>query len=1025
MIYAFGDCELDEVRFELRRRGAAVPLEPKTFDVLAYLVKSPDRVVSKDELLDAVWPGQIVSESVLPKCVAAARRVIGDAAIRTVHGRGYRFVAGVARRQGIEAGIGAPVFPLPFVGYEQALERLRVALASAMTGRGRLVLLAGDPGIGKTRTAEELAREAGDRGASVLVGRAYEGEGAPPYWSWIQVLRAAATSTAGAPVRRSVRHGGPGATVAELLGLLEGEGGAAAARAADAEHARFRLFDSIATALRAEAGRQPLVVVLDDLHWADEASLRLLGFIAGEIGTASMLIVATYRELELRRGHPLSTLLGRLARQASCERVVLHGFSRDDTARMIAGVAGVAGATVPDDVAAAVHDMTEGNPFFVQEVARLLVAGGEITQLSRGALDLALPQSVRDAIGRRVDALPAACVPLLHSAAVLGRDFTLPLLVRVAAVADATALELLGDAVHARVLDVTDVPGRYRFHHSLIRQTLYDELSTPERMRLHARAADALEASAGADVESVLDELAYHCFEAAPAGTAERAVGYALRAADRARRRLAYEESARHFERALQIVELHGPGDPARHAELVLATASAQALAGARTLTNATFTRAVELGRALGRADIVARAALGLRGEGEMGSPVEATTRAVLEESLAAVDPTEGALRARLLSRLAGTPPYSESMERRDQLSTEALELARRSAEGVALRDALEARCWACLGPDHLDAREATARELLALADAQRSPHMALLAHDAMFGSALVRGDLGAADRALAAFTHIAEELREPASLFYAIFYQGSRALAGGELARAEQLFRAAQARGRDTVPYAHFMCTAQLYAVRYLRGDDDDPDLERVMFGEMMALPYSWVPALRSSYAFARCVRGEREAAAREFAALMGTELDGLRRDEHWLVTIGALSTLAILLHDRDAAARLYDLLCPYAELVLVHDLLRSINGSVATALGSLAALLGRFDIAERHFADAAAKQAAMGGLVIMSHRSGFAYLLRARDGPGDRERANAVLDELRTEMARCGIRRNWQLDAIDALGLFGTGRP
>src|SRR6185369_10246787 len=239
--------------------------------------------------------------------------------------------------------------------------------------------------------------------------------------------------------------------------------------------------DSIATALRAEAGRQPLVVVLDDLHSADEASLRLLGFVAGEIGAAAMLIVATYRELELRRGHPLSALLGRLARQASCERVVLHGFSRDDTARMIAGVAG---APVPDDVVAAVHDMTEGNPFFVQEVARLLVAGGEITQLSRGGLDLALPQSVRDAIGRRVDALPAACVPLLHSAAVLGRDFTLPLLVRVAAVGDATALELLGEAVHARVLDVTDVPGRYRFHHSLIRQTLYDELSTPERMRL-------------------------------------------------------------------------------------------------------------------------------------------------------------------------------------------------------------------------------------------------------------------------------------------------------------------------------------------------------------------------------------------------------------------------------------------------------------------------------------------------------------------------------------------------------------
>ncbi len=1015
MIYAFGDCELDEVRFELRRHGTAVPLEPKTFDVLAYLVKSPDRVVSKDELLDAVWPRQVVSESVLPKCVAAVRRIIGDAAIRTVHGRGYRFVALVERRHGTADATAAPVPAVPFVGYAHALDRLRLALAGAMTGRGRLVLLAGDPGIGKTRTADELAREARERGASVLIGRAYEGDGAPPYWPWIQVLRAA-TSASSAPPRRSARHTGPGAGIADLLAHLEGEDGATAARAADAEHARFRLFDSISTALRSEAQRQPLVIVLDDLHWADEASLQLLGFAAGEIDGASMLIVATYRELELRRGHPLSTLLGRLARQAACERVVLHGFSRGDTGRMIAGICG---AAVPDDVAAAVHDMTEGNPFFVQELARLLIAGGDIAQLSRGALDLALPQSVRDAIGRRVDALPAPCVAVLHSAAVLGRELALPVLARVAAVADAAALELVGEAVQARILDATDVPGRYRFHHSLIRQTLYDELSTPERMRLHARAADALEASAGPDLDPVLDDLAHHCFEAAPAGTAGRAVTYALRAADRARRRLAYEQSARHFERALQIVELHGLGEPAEHAELVLATASAQALAGARSLTNTTFTRAVELGGALGRSDIVARAALGLRGPGEMGSPIEATTRAVLEEALVAIDTTEPALRARLLSRLAGTPPHSESMEQRDTLSTEALALARRSGDAIALRDALEARCWACLGPDHLDAREATARELLGLADAQRSPHMALLAHDAMFGSALVRGELATADRALAAYTHIAEELREPAYLFYAIFYQGSRALARGELERAEQLFRTAQTRGHDTVPYAHFMCTAQLYSLRYLRGDDDDPDLDRVMFGEMMALPYSWVPGLRTSYAFARLVRGEREAAAREFAALMTTELDGLRRDEHWLVTVGALSTLAIVLDDRDSAACLYELLHPYADLVLVHDLLRSINGSVATVLGSLAALLARFDVAEQHFTNAAAKQAAMDGLVIMSHRSGLAYLLRRRGRPGDRARARAVLDELRSEMARCGIRRNWQLDAIDALGL------
>src|SRR5262249_53392838 len=359
--------------------------------------------------------------------------------------------------------------------------------------------------------------------------------------------------------------------------------------------------------------------------------------------------------------------------------------------------------------------------------------------------------------------------------------------------------------------------------------------------------------------------------------------------------------------------------------------------------------------------DLLAAAALGDRGANEMGSPVEETTLALLHEALAQLADTDSCLRARVLSRLAGTPPYADSMQQRATLSSDALALARQTRAPSALRDALAARLWACLGPDHIDERLAVAQEILALADWQRDKQMALLGHDAQLGAHLLRGDAAAADRALAAYVAIAEELRQPAFLFQATFCQGSRALARGEFERAEQLFRAALDRGRGTVPYAHFMFTGQMMTLHYTRGDLDDEGLSQVFFGEMMALPYSWVPAIRAALALFRLVRGETEAARGEFENLCAPGFEGLSRGDHWRVTMASPGNVAALLDDRRHGEQLYDLLRPFAQLTVVHDQLRSTGGSVATVLGNLATMLGRFDDGAAHYEQALANETAM----------------------------------------------------------------
>ena len=468
-----------------------------------------------------------------------------------------------------------------FVGRQREMGELKACLEDALSGRGRLVTLVGEPGIGKTRTALELATYAGLRQAQVLWGRCYEEQGAPPYWPWVQAIRSYVRDIDAEQLHLDMGAGAAdiGQVVSDVRDRLPG---LEAPPQLEPEQARFRLFDSITAFLKGASRRQPLVLVLDDLHWADHPSLLLLEFVARELSNARLLVIGAYRDVELSRQHPLSRTLGELTRSAEggFQRVLLRGLDREDVGRFIELASGI---IPPSGMVEAVHRQTEGNPLFVTEVVRLLMQEGALipgpspsgrgVAQGRGEADswnVRIPEGVREVIGRRLDRLSERCNETLTIASVVGREFTLeqisPL---IEDISGDRLLEVLDEALSARVIEeLPRAVGRYQFTHALVQETLAEELSTTRRVRLHARIAETLEQLYGDGVEAHAAELAHHFAEAEAVLGPDKLVLYSMLAGERALSARAYEEAEAHLQRALvgRGVALTG-AEPAKDGE--------------------------------------------------------------------------------------------------------------------------------------------------------------------------------------------------------------------------------------------------------------------------------------------------------------------------------------------------------------------------------------------------------------------------------------------------------------------------
>jgi eukaryotic-like serine/threonine-protein kinase len=866
----------------------------------------------------------------------------------------------------------------PFVGRDQELDELSTLLDDAAEGRGSLVLVTGEPGIGKTRLMEELAGLAAGRGWTRLFGRCWEEGGAPAYWPWIQVVRAA-----GAEFDRLAASGSE--TVV------------------DPEAVRFRLFDEVTKLLGDAARERRLLVVLDDLHAADAPSLLLLRFLSERVAGSTIFVVGAYRPGEARV-HDLADLFAELVRVG--RRIPLRELSVADVESYVTVMTGDLPAR---PVVARLHQITGGNPFFLGEMVRLLAVDGRLPDSEAEVRDplIRLPEEVRALIRRRVAGLSREAVSTLRVAAVVGREFELPILQRAVHLSPPRLVDVLSETVAAGVVASDAAARRYSFAHELVRETLYEDLPAARRLELHLTIGRALEELHRHDLESHLSEIAHHLALAAPLGDPDTAVDYLVRAGDRSAAVLAYEEAAVHYQRALGLLGTLAEPSAERRCELLVRLGDAQWRSGETKGARSSFEEAIAAARRLGAAELHARAARGyvdalggfiLFARFEAG----ATGADVLEEALALLPEQDSPLRARLLACLA-VELYSvnEPVERRVAISGEALEMARRLGDSEALGMALHARHWALATPDLVHERLAHTGEMLRVADEVSSRELAFLAHNARFHCFLELCEGRGMDAEIGAMAELAELMRQPFYRWHVVCLRTVRATLAGRFADAERLASEALAiAGLRHSEFASYVYRyAQLLAIRWAQG----------RLGEIWksidhhADRFPWIPRWRD--ALAAAASGDERAARAELERHAGGGFEELHRDGLWVLHLCALAEACVLISDERRGAELYELLLPFADRNAVSYTQQPF-GPVALRLGMLAAQARRWEEAERHFSAAAERCDLLGARAIRARvLCEHARMLAGRDETGDRERAAELTAEARSLCEELGL--------------------
>jgi tetratricopeptide (TPR) repeat protein len=886
-----------------------------------------------------------------------------------------------------------------FVGRERELQELLHGLGEAAAGQGRLFLLAGEPGIGKTRLADQVLSRAREDGMRVLIGRCWDGAGAPAYWPWVQALRM---------LLRGMEDG--------ALGPLLGAGAADVAQivpelrdrllnvpesqTADSESARFQLFDSVATFLRRAADQTPIVIMIDDLHAADTPSILLLRFFGSQLSDAAILVVCTYRDVELPPGAQLTQAVDEIARQPTTRVLALRGLAETLVSPFIEAATGVKPGS---RLVSALARETRGNPLFLGEAIRLLAAEGRLDEVAAGqVLNLPIPRGIRDVITRRMRHLNDTTLEALVHAAALGPEFSVDVLRRVVDTPSDQLLDRLGEATQAGLVGpMPGALGRFRFSHDLIREALYDGLTPGRRAHLHQRIAETLQALYGSKPDAYLAELAHHFFEACRGGNvasdgtrnlADPSISYARDAGEQALRSLAYEEASRLYRMALQVLERFRSDDLEPRLDLLLRLGDAEARGGDLLTSRETFLVAADLARRSGNAEAMARAAIGYGGRffwARVGN--DAHLVPMLQDALVMLGGTDDRLRVRLLTRLAcAWRSDRERQEQRRALSEQAVEMARRLDDPATLGNALVGLFWAIWLPGNADERLAVANEMLAVAEAAPDVERTIDAQVAMYTVLMDLSRVTEARARMETVMTLAHELRQPAQLWLTRGSRVAQALLEGDYALAEETMAHETEPHHPTTPVRDDVSAARMH--RFLLRREQGRGSEEEAGVRASVAEFPWYPLHRSALACLLADAGRTSEARAVFDELAAREFRALYPDCEWLLGAALAGDACAALGDDEAAAVLYGQLVPFSGAHAIGHPEGSV-GSVDRYLGLLAATMGNAEDAERHLDQGIVANERLGAWPWVAHtQHDLARVLRGRGGAGDVERANAL---------------------------------
>ena len=904
-----------------------------------------------------------------------------------------------------------------FVGRDGELDRLGQLWKEATAGELRLALLAGEPGVGKTRLAAELARTVHDSGATVLAGRCDEDLGVP-YQPFVEALRHFVDH---APVLAD-RLGRYGGELARLVPELGGRvAGLPAPLQSDPETERYRLFDAVAAWLATASAHEPVLLVLDDLQWAAKPTLLLLRHVVRAAGGGRVLVVGTYRDTELTHDHPLLEVVRDVRRQGGVERLSLTGLDGVGVAAFVEQASGRALDDAGQALARAVHEETEGNPFFVREVLRHLAETGAVERHEQGwttrlpVEELGIPEGVRDVVGRRLARLSSDTNQALRVAAVVGPEFELGVVQAAGDLTEPALLAAVEEAAEARL--VTEVSAtRFRFAHALVRATLYESLTAARQVTLHRRTAEAIEALHAGALDDHVPALAHHWARAsAPVTDTSRAVEYARRAGDRALAQLAHNEAVTYYASGLDLLDTGGAdrADP-RRLELLIGLGEAQRRAGDAEFRQ-TLLDAAHLARELGDTPALARAALA-NNRGHIyssGLVVDAARVEALEAAITAVGDSDPATRARLLATLGMELAWQPDPRRRLTLSEEALTLAGALGEPGTLAHVLLARDYTITAPDNSAERFAATTQMLALADRLGDPVVTSRALILRFKAAVELADLAEAERCHTRNESLVADLGQPFLTWAAMHHRAGLAVLRADDG-AERAINAAHefgtAAGQADVVFFSF---SQKWPLYFDQGRLEELREFVVAVGERF--PENPFPKL-----FQAIILSEAEPADRGGVILDELAATGFAHptnNVNWLHFSAHCAWLCARLHRPEHVPLLRSRLEPYADQLVAIALGGAIMGSVASYLALLCTTVADWPAAEAHFRAAEATCERIGAPTwLVRTRVERARMLRARAGPGDVQRAEELLGDALPVTRELGL-VNIEREAVELL--------